>query len=170
MFTLKRGAFSLLELIFVILIAGILAAVALPRFIGISEDAHITKLQAFVGTLNRSVAPALWSNVQKHEPAQNGRVGDSLNYNAIREGIELDTIPDEFIGLGVPRTIPLGNCMVSTTLIPDIGDPVGSLTDGKVAGTAAIGGDTYALGCVDGSLSISPRFYLYNETDGVIVY
>ncbi|MFT7880890.1 MAG: type II secretion system protein [Sulfurimonas sp.] len=170
MFTLKRKAFSLLELVFVILIAGILAAVALPRFIGISEDAHITKLQAFVGTLNRSVAPAMWSNVQKKEPAQNGRVGDSLNYHAIREGIELNTIPDEFINLGVPRTIPLANCMVSSTLIPDIGDPVGSLTDGKVAGTAAIGEKTYALGCVDGSLSISPRFYLYNETDGLMVY
>ncbi len=166
----NKKAFSLLELVFVILIVGVIASVALPRFVGISDDARITKLQAFTGTLNRSVAPALWSNVQRHEPSQNGSVRNSVNYNTISEGVELDSIPNEFINLGDPRTIPLANCIVSTTLIPEIGEAVGTLTNGKVAGTAVIGGDRYALGCVDGSLIISPRFYLYNETEGLMVY
>jgi len=49
----------MIELIFVIVILGILAAVALPKFVGVSEQAQEGKLKAFVGTLNRTVGPAL---------------------------------------------------------------------------------------------------------------
>ncbi len=163
-------AFSLLELVFVIIITGILAITALPRFIGISDDAHVTKLQAFVGTLNRSVGPTLWSGVQRNEPNQNGVLSTSTNYAAIIEDVHLDAIPTEFIGLGTPATISLVNCMSSDTLVPAIGDPVGGLTAGKIAGTSSIANTTYALGCIDGSLTGSPQFYLYDEVDLVIVY
>lgn len=165
-----RKAFSLIELVFVMLVIGIIAATALPRFAGISEDARITKLKAFTGTLNRTVGPMLWSNVQKFEPAQNGRLRDSIAYNTIREGEEIKSIPDEFIDLGSPRTIFLTSCMEVDTVIPKRGDPVGDLTAGKIAGTALLDEKNYALGCVDGSLTSAPRFYLYNETDGLIVY
>jgi prepilin-type N-terminal cleavage/methylation domain-containing protein len=58
---MKRSGFTMIELIFVIVILGILAAVALPKFIGVSEEAHDQKVRAFIGTLNRTVGPALWS-------------------------------------------------------------------------------------------------------------
>ena len=58
---MRRGAFTMIELIFVIVILGILAAVALPKFVGVTEQAREEKLKAFVTTLNRSVAPMLWS-------------------------------------------------------------------------------------------------------------
>ena len=51
----------MIELIFVIVILGILAAVALPKFVGVSEQARAAKVQSFVGTLNRTVGPTLWS-------------------------------------------------------------------------------------------------------------
>lgn len=166
----NQKAFSLLELIFVIIISGILAAVALPRFVGIADDAHIAKLEAFIGTLNRSVGPMLWSNVQRQEPEQNGALSTSTNFNAIQEGSEVETIPNEFMGLGSPATISLVNCMESNNTVPEIGGPVGGLTAGKVAGTSSIGNTTYALGCIDGSISSSPKFYLYDEGAGKIVY
>jgi prepilin-type N-terminal cleavage/methylation domain-containing protein len=60
---MKRAGFTMIELIFVIVILGILSAVALPKFIGVSEQAEAGKCKAFVGTLNRTVLPALWSDM-----------------------------------------------------------------------------------------------------------
>ncbi|WP_456489138.1 type II secretion system protein [Caminibacter pacificus] len=56
-----RKAFTMIELIFVIVILGILAAVALPKFLGVAQQAHEANLKSFVGTLNRSVGPTVWS-------------------------------------------------------------------------------------------------------------
>ena len=60
---MKRAGFTMIELIFVIVILGILSAVALPKFIGVSEQAEAGKCKAFIGTLNRTVGPAIWSDM-----------------------------------------------------------------------------------------------------------
>jgi len=59
---MKRTGFTMIELIFVIVILGILSAVALPKFIGVSDQAKAGKCKAFVGTLNRTTLPAIWSD------------------------------------------------------------------------------------------------------------
>lgn len=50
--------FTLIELIVVILIIGILAAVALPRFINAQTDARIAKAQALYGSVRAAAALA----------------------------------------------------------------------------------------------------------------
>ncbi len=183
----NQKAFSLLELVFVIIITGILAAVALPRFVGISDDAHVTKLQAFVGTLNRSVAPTIWSGLQRAEANTNGSVIAATvdtKYSTIGTpdsvlagDAQIETIPSEFIGseagqlTDVTAILDLkASCMPAGNTVPSIGFPVGTLTAGKLVNTASIGNTTYALGCIDSSMSNSVKFYLYDEVNGVIVY
>lgn len=167
--TKHQKAFSIIELIFVLIITGVLAAVAIPKLTGMSEKANLTNLKSFTGTLNRSVGPSLWLGVISHA-SPNGSVKNSINYNTISEGEEIESIPSSFIGLGEPGSISLANCMETNTTVPEIDAPVGGLTAGKVAGTEIIGDTTYALGCIDSNAGTSPKFYLYDEVAGIMVY
>lgn len=52
----QQSGFTLIELIVVIVILGILSAIAIPRFVNMSSDARISVVNAMAGTLRSAVS------------------------------------------------------------------------------------------------------------------
>jgi len=159
---MKRAGFTMIELIFVIVILGILSAVALPKFIGVSEQAHVGKLKAYVGTLNRTVAPALWS--ESISADTNGSVKTAAYTDKLNSQI---TAPSE-----VDAAVDLTMCTLNYPTSFAIGakDTNNTLTSTNAFAIAEkIGAKKYYIGCSDGNSTSSPLFFLEDENQTILV-
>lgn len=140
---MKRAAFNIIELIFVIIILGILSSVVFIKMSNMTKHAKETQLKSFVGTLNRSVGPAIW--FKSIEDKRSGSVAFA-DYDAILDKY-IEIIPNYTLA---PALI---NCDAS-------GDGIFvSYTFGKI----------YEVHCRDGNATTSPNFRLYNQTDGIFM-
>jgi prepilin-type N-terminal cleavage/methylation domain-containing protein len=143
---MKRSGFTMIELIFVIVILGILAAVALPKFIGVSDQANAAKCDAFVGTLNRTVGPSMWS--ESITEGTSGHVPDSAGADIIvNDHIALEDIPTECYNVdgGSAPAQPTTDAAAETIIF-------------AANTTAVFGNSTYDINFTDGNLSESPRW------------
>ncbi len=71
----KQLGFTLIELVLVIVILGILAAFAIPRFVGLGSDARAATVLALAGSLRS--ASVLASSVSRVDAALKGSTPDS---------------------------------------------------------------------------------------------
>ena len=133
---MKRAGFTMIELIFVIVILGILSAVALPKLIGVKEQAEEGIVKGFVGTLNRTIGPTKWS-----QSLMDGNDGVVTSYSITTEDADF---PTDFTGTSYPLT----NCASA-----------GTSTNPVMTGT------NYYVYCRDGNASTAPRFW-YAENNG----
>ena len=137
---MKRAGFTMIELIFVIVILGILSAVALPKLIGVKEQAEEGIVKGFVGTLNRTTGPTKWS-----ESLMDGNSGSITSYSITSADTDF---PADF---NTSNTYALTNCK--------------SPSDANTTANPVITGNTYSVYCRDGNASTSPRFW-YAEGTG----
>ena len=85
----QQSGFTLIELVVVIIILGILAVVAAPKFLSLSEDAQVSHVKATGGAFKSGIdlARAVWAVKNGDGPAENLPVfGDSddnhVDFNA----------------------------------------------------------------------------------------
>lgn len=140
---MKRAAFNIIELIFVIIILGILSSVVIVKMSSMSQHAKSVQLKSFVGTLNRSAGPAIWLKSIKN--GRNGSVAFADYDSKLGEYIEI--IPNYTLA---PALI---NCNQS-------GDGIF---------VSYLYGKTYEVHCMDGNSTTSPKFRLYNQTDSAYI-
>jgi len=134
---MKRAGFTMIELIFVIVILGILAAVALPKMGETAESAKITTAEGFIGTFNRSIGPTMWTKAIR-TGSKDGNVSQF-------DFTEYSEIPDMVVG----GTIDMTKC--GTT------DKIGDIK---------IGDTTNSIFCQNGTSVNAPKIgFDLNGTD-----
>ena len=146
---MKRSGFTMIELIFVIVILGILASVALPKLIGVKSQADEGLVKGFVGTLNRTIAPAKWS----------ASISNGNNGNINTAAYEINTTDTDFPASFSTTKLTMTNCLPAS-------DTNGTAGSGLTAAAAIKTTDgKYDIICRDGNSSVAPRFWYIEDAN-----
>jgi len=145
-----KKSFTMLELIFVIIIIGIIGALALPKYFGMHKSSHETNLIAFVKTLNRTTGEDLWARSINEN--KNGSIKNLENNENALFLEKYITLPPEIN----KTSINLSSC----------GD--NSYSTVMIANTN-VTGEEYNITCKDGTARNAPYFRLIRIRDNKVL-
>ena len=108
-----RAAFTMLELTFVIVVIGILSAVALPRFSGTADSAYLTKAQNTVAIIRSALA------TERQRRILRGDATNIIDLSLNSAGVATANAFDHFSGDGQNPSVytrvldyPIAACLV----------------------------------------------------------
>ena len=140
----------MIELIFIVVILGILAAIAIPRYFLIGQYAHEAVLISFTKTLNRTTGEDLWAkSVSEGKKGSITNLVENEDANFLKKYID---IPKEINASSIDLS-KCGNNEYKTIMI----------SDPKVAG------GEYNITCKDGTATTAPYFRLIRIRDNKIL-
>ena len=124
-----KKAFTMVELIFVIVILGILAMVALPRLAGSKKDAEITRAKAEIAAIRSAIQTYRGANLLAHKGSKYPDKLDKKTIEEITNGTKLGsnwnvsedgkTLTLTIAGAGQPATFTYDNTKGSLTCSGD---------------------------------------------------
>jgi len=139
----------MIELIFVIIVFGVLAAVALPRYFAMGDRAQEAVATSFAATLTRTVGHSLWSkslSMGDHGSIKSDNDGDSSKFYGRSLEVYI-TIPKYFD----KTSVNFDNCVKEG----ETANPFIQKNSGQ--------GGKYNIFCRDGNATDAPRFVASKE-------
>ncbi|MGH8355485.1 MAG: type II secretion system protein [Pseudomonas sp.] len=161
----RTKGFTLIELVVVIAILGILAAVALPRFINATKDAHQAAVRGTSGALAAAVLLARSQYEVNRNGGTNGCAGNNCQIDVAGFGNgNLDVNANGWpIGIGASGT-PAATTAMSTTTCVEVFQ---NLLQGSAPSIGSAAGLDYLAGAAGSSCTLT---YQNDGGDDLITY